>query len=119
MTSSAVGSINFNSTKAPSGLVCLDLSQNKTTSGAAGSTELISSSYTFDGVTSKKLRGGNFTDNGVETIWLMETQCSVFGGTESTSLIDSFTDYYATGSNTLSRSAGDMINNYPFIIEAS
>lgn len=117
LTTSAVGSINFNGTKAPSTLLCLDMVQNKVTASPGLAPSL--SSYTFDGDTSDNVDGGFGTNNGSQQIWLMYSQCSLLGGSLVSNTIEDVKDYYATGANTLSRTAGDMSNTYTFVVEAS
>lgn len=122
LTSSAVGSINFNPTKAPSTLLCLDVGINKVTLGNTDSSKPTPATYSFGGVSSKHETWGSYVTNGTDRIWVMLAQASVFGGTQlypPYPIIDSATDYYATGSDTLSRTANDMDYSYIYIVEAS
>lgn len=120
MTTAAVGSLDLSDTKAPSTVFALDLLVNKEyTSTATGTVN--QAVYTFGDEPFAYRNPGFIVNPGTVSTYLYAatTQCGMFGSTTTGNLKEDVGDYFATGSTTLSRSAGDMEYNNVFIIEAS
>lgn len=119
MNTAAVGSLDLSDTKAPSTVFALDMLVNK--EYASPSSPVNQAEYTFDDEPFRYVQQGFLLNPGTVSNYLFTalTQASVFGSETGGVLKEDVGDYFATGSNTLSRSAGDMEYNHAFIIEAS